>query len=112
VEFAWRLPFDLRVGQSGGKKLLRRVVEWHVPPPLLDRPKMGFGIPVGEWIRGSLREWADDLMSSARLKESGFYDTGWVRKRWHEHVDGRYDHRDLLWPILVFEAWRRHWKAS
>ncbi len=112
VEFAWRLPFDLRVGDSGGKKLLRRVVERYVPPPLLDRPKMGFGIPFGEWIRGPLRGWADDLIASTQLEESGFYDTGWVRKRWHEHVDGRYDHRDLLWPILVFEAWRRHWKAS
>ena len=112
VEFAWGLPFDLRVGDSGGKKLLRRVVTRHVPFGLLDRPKMGFGIPYGEWIRGSLREWAEELLAPIRLEESGFYDTGWVRKRWHEHVNGRYDHRDLLWPILVFEAWRRHWRVG
>jgi asparagine synthase (glutamine-hydrolysing) len=112
VEFAWQLPFDLRVGQSNGKRLLKTVLGRHLPLQLFDRPKSGFGIPYGEWIRGPLRQWAEDLLASPRLAEMGLYDVGWIRKRWQEHVDGRYNHRDLLWPILVFEAWRRHWKIG
>jgi asparagine synthase (glutamine-hydrolysing) len=112
VEFAWQLPFDLRVGHSNGKKLLKTVLGRHLPSPLFDRPKMGFGIPYGEWIRGPLREWAEDLLAPQRLAEMGLYDVGWIMKRWQEHVSGRYNHRDLLWPILIFEAWRRHWKIG
>jgi len=73
---------------------------------------MGFGIPYGEWIRGPLREWAEDLLAPRRLAEMGLYDVGWIGKRWREHVGGRYNHRDLFWPILIFEAWRRHWKVG
>ena len=112
VDFAWRLPFAVRVGHPGAKKLLKKVLGRHLPERLLDRPKMGFGIPFGEWIRGSLREWAEELLAPPRLEEAGFYDTGWLRKRWQEHVTTRYDHGNLFWPILTFEAWRRHWRAG
>jgi asparagine synthase (glutamine-hydrolysing) len=112
VELAWKLPFESKVREGIGKVVLREVLGRHLPEGLFDRPKMGFGIPFGEWMRGPLRGWAEDLLAPSRLAESGFFDISWIRDRWHEHVAQTNDHRNLFWPILMFEAWRRHWKAS
>jgi asparagine synthase (glutamine-hydrolysing) len=112
VELAWRLPFSVRYGQGHGKALLKALLEKYVPRSLFQRPKQGFGIPFGEWLRGPLREWAEPLLSPSALEESGLYQTSWLRDRWSEHLSGAYDHRNLLWSVLIFEDWRRHWKAS
>ncbi len=105
LEFAWGLPSELRVRGTQGKFLLKQVLERYVPKALVDAPKMGFGIPVGAWIRRELREWAEDLLSERRLVEQGLFDAKIVRRRWHEHVVGLRNWQDDLWGILMFQAW-------
>jgi asparagine synthase (glutamine-hydrolysing) len=111
VEYAWRLPLGIKAARGVGKSALRSILERNLPRELFDRPKMGFGIPFGEWIVGPLRDWAEELLAAPALEESGLFRAGWLRERWREHVAGSYDHRNLFWPVLIFEAWRRHWRA-
>mgnify|MGYP000384627224 CR=1 FL=1 len=111
VEFAWRLPLSLKWDGRQGKLLLRRLLARYLPPALWDRPKMGFGIPVGEWLLDELRDWAEDLLDASRLPEAGVWRVPELRRAWREHLTGAYDHRNLLWPVLMFEAWRRHWRV-
>lgn len=109
VEYAWRLPRS-QLGSGGdSKKILRRILYRHVPAALIDRPKMGFGIPFGEWIRGPLVEWAQDLLSERSLQASGIFDAAVIRKRFHEHLAGRRNWQSSLWTILMFQAWYRRW---
>jgi asparagine synthase (glutamine-hydrolysing) len=116
VELTWRLPLALRraggEGAPGGKDLLRRVLARHVPPALVDRPKQGFAVPMGRWLRGRLRGWAEDLLAEQRLDEAGLLRPEEVRRCWQEHVAGAYDHQNLLWPVLVLQAWQRRWRAA
>ena len=88
---------------------LRQVLYRHVPPELIDRPKMGFGIPLGEWLRGPLRDWAEALLDEKRLKEAGLVDAGLVHRYWQEHLGGRHNWQYLLWDVLMLEAWRERW---
>jgi asparagine synthase (glutamine-hydrolysing) len=106
VEFAWRLPSDLLIANREGKRPLRAVLARYVPKSLVDRPKMGFGIPVGEWIKGPLRPWAEDLLSPAALAD-GLFDHAAVRRRFAEFLAGRRDAQHGLWAVLQFQAWRR-----
>jgi asparagine synthase (glutamine-hydrolysing) len=108
VEFAWRLPMSLRIREGQEKWLLRQVLYKYVPARLVDRPKMGFGIPVGEWLRGPLRDWGEALLAPDRLAEEGFLDPVRVRTVWNEHVSGRRNWQYLLWDVLMFEAWLEH----
>jgi asparagine synthase (glutamine-hydrolysing) len=108
VEFAWRLPRRLRVRGNESKWLLRRVLDRYVPRHLIDRPKMGFGVPLASWLRGPLRDWAEGLVHSTRLG-GGYLDTVAVRRLWAEHVEGRRNWAYALWTILMFEAWRQRW---
>jgi asparagine synthase (glutamine-hydrolysing) len=112
VAFAWSLPqhFKLRNGQR--KWLLRQVLYRHVPPHLVDRPKMGFGVPIDRWLRGPLRDWAEDLLDERQLKESGLVEPGPVRARWAEHLSGRRNWQYALWTVLMLEAWRRRWHGT
>lgn len=111
VELAWRFPLAFKTDGVIGKLLLRKVLEKYVPKALWDRPKMGFGMPFGEWIIAELREWAEDLLAADRLAEVGIWRVKAVRRAWREHLSGAHDHRNLLWPVLMIEAWRRHWRV-
>jgi asparagine synthase (glutamine-hydrolysing) len=104
VEFAWRLPLDLRIRGSRTKWLLRQVLYRHVPRELIERPKMGFGVPVDSWMRGPLRDWVEPLIDERRLRDEGFFYPGIVRQAWAEHLAGR-PNQFKLWPVLMFQAW-------
>jgi asparagine synthase (glutamine-hydrolysing) len=109
VEFSWRLPREAKVRNGTSKWILRQVLYRHVPPQLIERPKMGFGIPLGEWLRGPLRDWAEALLNENRLREAGLLDHAMVRRYWQEHIDGRRNWQYLLWDVLMLEAWRERW---
>jgi asparagine synthase (glutamine-hydrolysing) len=105
VEHVWSLPADMIVRNGRGKWLLRQVLERHVPASLLERPKAGFSLPIDEWLRGPLRDWAESLLDPRRLAREGFVDPDPVRRLWTDQLQGRLDGQDRLWVILMFEAW-------
>jgi asparagine synthase (glutamine-hydrolysing) len=104
VEFAWRLPLDLKIRGSTTKWLLRQLLYRHVPAALIDRPKMGFGVPIDSWMRGPLRDWAEALLDERRLREEGFFHPQVIRQAWDEHLRGQ-NNQHKLWTILMFQAW-------
>jgi asparagine synthase (glutamine-hydrolysing) len=108
VEFAWTLPLDMKLEPMAGKKILRALLARDLPPTLFERRKMGFGLPVGEWLRGPLRGWAESLLNEHRLREEGLIDPKPVLAAWREHLAGR-DRQPLLWTVLMLEAWLRRW---
>ncbi|MCR2834400.1 asparagine synthase (glutamine-hydrolyzing) [Parerythrobacter lacustris] len=105
--FAWSLPAELRAGGGVGKRLLREMLYARVPRELVDRPKAGFAIPVGRWLRSGLRDWAESELSRDSLGSSGLLDVAAIRRRWDEHLTGQRDHETLLWNVLMFQAWQR-----
>jgi asparagine synthase (glutamine-hydrolysing) len=108
IEFAWTLPQHLRIRDGQGKWLLRQVLYKRVPREIMDRPKMGFGVPINAWLRGPLRDWAADLLDERRMREDGFLDPAPVHAKWREHLAGERDWAYWLWDVLMFQAWRRH----
>lgn len=108
VEFAWRLPHELKVRNGKGKYILRKLLHRHVPEALVERPKMGFAVPVGRWISGPLREWADELLSPEAIENTGFFNTSVLRSKWTEHVNGKYNHEFMLWTVLMYMAWLKN----
>jgi asparagine synthase (glutamine-hydrolysing) len=109
TEFAWSLPLDFKIRAGVGKWPLRQVLKRYVPEELFERPKMGFGIPIGAWLRGPLRDWAEDLLSEANLADGGWLNVKVVRDNWAEHLSGRRNLVHQLWSILMFLSWKRKW---
>jgi len=105
VELAWRFPCHLKIRKRQGKWLLRQLLDRYVPQKLIDRPKQGFGVPVDQWLRGPLREWGEDMLDVHRLKQQDFVDANTARECWEEHQCGRYNWRDNLWLLLMWQAW-------
>jgi asparagine synthase (glutamine-hydrolysing) len=105
VEFAWTLPIDIKARDGVGKWPLKHVLYRHVPAELVDRPKQGFGIPLEHWLRGPLRDWADELLSPKRLADHGLLDEDAVRAEWRVHLSGQHDRHYGLWTVLMFQAW-------
>ena len=102
---AWRMPLKWTVGYGEGKRLLRRVLARYVPAELIEGPKMGFGVPLGDWLRGDLREWLEDLLSESRLRRQGLLDPALIRASWTEHLNGIRPNEHQLWNVLMFQAW-------
>jgi len=105
VEFAWRIPPSQQIRNGQGKWLLRQVLYKYVPRELIERPKMGFGVPIADWLRGPLREWADALISEDRLRREGYLAPDPIRAAWDEHQSGDTDNSHRLWGVLMFQAW-------
>jgi len=105
VEFAWRIPRHMKIRNGAGKQILRKILYRYVPKELIERPKTGFGIPVGIWLRGPLRDWAENLLSEHRLRQEGFFQAETIRRTWREHLAARGRHQERLWIILMFQSW-------
>lgn len=105
VEFAWRVPVNRKFRRGKGKQILRDILHRYVPRSLVDRPKMGFRVPIEGWLRGPFKDWAEDLLDERRLREEGFFDPVPVRRLWEQHRDGRGRWHSHLWAILMFQAW-------
>jgi asparagine synthase (glutamine-hydrolysing) len=108
VEFAFTLPTHLKVRGDTGKYILRQVLHRHVPEALFRRPKMGFHLPLSTWLRGPLREWAEDLLEPSDIRQEGLLNPDPIRLKWSEHLSGRRDRADHLWPVLMFRSWLKH----
>ncbi len=112
VEYAWSLPGVLKVNNNSGKAILKNLLYRFVPAELVDRPKMGFGVPIGEWLRADMREWAEDLLDPLRVDRDGILNPSWVTRIWRQHVDGLRNREYLLWHILMFQSWLEHQRVT
>lgn len=105
IEYVWKIPHSLKFRNGKGKWILRKILEQYVPKNLTERPKMGFGIPIGIWLQGPLKDWAENLLNEKRLKQEGFFNPKVIRDKWMEHLSGQKNWQYDLWDILMFQAW-------
>ncbi len=112
AEFAWRLPLSMKIREGKGKWILRQILYRHVPVSLIDRPKQGFSVPIGAWLRGPLRAWAEALLDERRLRVEGYFNVELVRTAWQEHLSGRRHWPLQLWNVLMFQAWLEHMQTK
>lgn len=109
IEHVCALPTGSKIRDGRSKLLLRRILDRHVPRSIIDRPKAGFALPLGGWLKGPLREWAEDFLSEKSLIDQGLFDPAPVRRKWADHLAGRRSEQYALWSILMTQAWARHW---
>jgi asparagine synthase (glutamine-hydrolysing) len=112
VEFAWKLPLQMKLRGRTTKWILRQILYKYVPRELIERPKMGFGVPIDRWLRGPLRDWAESLLSDRRISEDGLLDSGRIQKKWKEHLTGDHNWQYLLWSVLVLQDWLGQHQAT
>ena len=105
IEFAWRLPMQMKIRDGQSKWLVRQLLYHYIPRELIERPKMGFAIPLDQWLRGSLREWAETLLDENKLKQQGYFNPQLVRQCWDEHLKGSHNWHYSLWSVLMFQSW-------
>ena len=109
IDFAWTLPLNMKIRDGKGKWILRQLLYKYVPENLIERPKMGFGLPIDSWLRGPLRDWAEDLLNEKDISDSGYLNAVEVKRIWNEHQAGKKNLQFKLWNILMFRAWQKHW---
>jgi len=109
VEHAWQLPMNMKVRNGQGKWILRKILSRYVPRHLFERPKRGFGVPIGDWLRGPLRDWAEDLLDENKMHQQGYLEPLPIKKKWEEHVSDKGNWEYHLWDVLMFQAWLKRW---
>ena len=109
VEFSTTLPLNMKIRNGKGKWILRKLLEKYVPNQLLDRPKMGFGLPLDIWLRSSLKEYADTMLCQKKLIEDEFLDQKKITKIWEEHLSGKKNHQHVLWNVIMYQSWKETW---
>jgi len=112
VEFAFNLPLELKIRKGQGKWILRQVLYNYLPKEMVERPKMGFGIPIGNWLKGPLKQWAQDMLNEETLNKQGFFHTHEIQKKWDEHISGRRNWQYHLWDLLMFQSWLEKEKSN
>jgi asparagine synthase (glutamine-hydrolysing) len=109
---AARIPVEMKIQGLCGKSILRRLLSRELPSALFDRPKAGFAVPVGTWIKGPLRPWAEDLLDPTAMAADGWFDPAIVQRRWKDHLAGRRDSTPAIWAILMFQSWLRDERSA
>tara|TARA_R110002050_G_scaffold300734_1_gene472047 strand:- start:1903 stop:3831 length:1929 start_codon:yes stop_codon:yes gene_type:complete len=110
AEYAWQLPHNMKVRDGKSKWILRELLYRYIPKEMMDRPKMGFGVPIDSWLRGDLRDWAEDLLSEKSLNKTGVLNPDPIREKWIQHTKHHKNWHYSLWPVLMFVAWHRYYK--
>lgn len=105
VEYAWRIPVEMNFKEGANKRMLRKILYQYLPAQMFERPKMGFAVPIDSWLRGPMRDWAENLLNEERLSREGYFNPIPIRRKWREHLSGKRDWQYSLWSVLMFQGW-------